>query len=295
MYVNGRDCTIAIITPDHKIVIPYSEETIREDIALLQEKAPVEGDGICRAIRRHAGVTGCIVTPLTIGAVPVLLSLVMGSSSIPVYVSETKNLYLHTLYLLPMEESASFGLAQYRGGQQRLYEMCRVKGFELRVMRNDAIKLKLDVCGESTSIAYHSTEKAQSQTSEMSGTVIGERFNGDNVAYKINGLEYRNIYGITLAVSKDSGIKSELWIKRVLTTGQELPQVINEMIITMQLQRVNNEHRHFGSISINLKKLVLVSDETNVNSADAVMGPLRYYVSDSVGISIVTANEKAIV
>jgi hypothetical protein len=70
MVVNGRDCLIVIKTQYREVGIPYSEETIREAVSLLMEEAPIEGDGSCRAIRKSGGVTGCVVTPLTIGTAP---------------------------------------------------------------------------------------------------------------------------------------------------------------------------------------------------------------------------------
>ena len=71
-------------------------ETIREAVSLLVEEGAIEGDGCCRAIRKSGrqaglGVTGCVVTPLTIGTAPLLLYLAMGNAGLPVFVSETKN------------------------------------------------------------------------------------------------------------------------------------------------------------------------------------------------------------
>jgi hypothetical protein len=97
MTVQGRDCVIVIKTQYRETGIPYAEETIREAVSLLQEEAAIEGDGFCRAIRKSSGVTGCVVTPLTIGTAPLLLYLAMGSSGLPLYVSETQNIYLYKL------------------------------------------------------------------------------------------------------------------------------------------------------------------------------------------------------
>jgi hypothetical protein len=54
----------------------------------------------------------------------------------------------------------------------------------------------------------------------------GEWFNGDYVTYQINGAEYRNIYGLTLSTKKEEGTKTELWIKRILEHGGDLPDLI---------------------------------------------------------------------
>ena len=101
MTVQGRDCLIVIKTQYRETGIPYAEETIREAVSLLKEEAAIEGDGFCRAIRKSGGVTGCVVTPLTIGTAPLLLYLAMGSAGLPMYVSETRNLYRYKLDLLP--------------------------------------------------------------------------------------------------------------------------------------------------------------------------------------------------
>jgi hypothetical protein len=67
---------------------------------------------------------------------------------LPVYVSESRNLYLYHLNLLPMEDGAGFDLVQEKGEVRRVYVGCRVKGFELRFLRGEAVHLKLDICGE---------------------------------------------------------------------------------------------------------------------------------------------------
>jgi hypothetical protein len=79
MKINGSDCSIIIKTEYRAIDVPYSEETIREAFSLLEEKPSIEGEGNCKAIRKSNGVTGCIITPLTIETAPLLLYLAMGS------------------------------------------------------------------------------------------------------------------------------------------------------------------------------------------------------------------------
>jgi hypothetical protein len=263
--------------------IPYSDETIREAVSILQEEAAIEGDGVCRGLRKANGVTGCVVTPLTIGTAPLLLYLAMGFSGNPVYISETRNLYKYELTLLPMEDTDCFALIQDRtsnneqlemSNKRLLYESCRVKEFELRIMRRETIKLKLDICGECAPRIYPYADTFEREQ--------GERFNGDYVHYKINGQEYTNIYGITLVSKKEGGTKTELWIKRVLEQGSDLPGVIEEMIINAQLLRDKYEYRYYGTFRITLKRLVLVSDEINIDSAGAVMGPVRYFVAGNV-------------
>jgi hypothetical protein len=285
MTVKGCDCLIVIKTQYREMGIPYAEETIREAVSLLKEEAAIEGDGSCRAIRKNGGVTGCVVTPLTIGTAPLLLYLAMGNANLPLYVSETRNLYLYKLNLLPVEGGCRFDLVQDRGSSRTLYEGCAVTGFELRINRGEtgqqaAIHLKLDICGNRPPVIYPYTDPLK--------TEMGERFSGDYVTYRINGNEYHNIYGLTLSTKKEAGTQTELRIKRVLEHGGDIPGVIEELTITAQLLRDKYEYRHFGMFRITLKGLVLLSDETAVDCADAVIGPLRYYVAGTVNAEVFT-------
>jgi len=302
MLVHGCDCSIVIKTSECEMDVPYSDETLREAVSLLEEEAAIEGDGTCRAIRKYSGSTGCVITPLTIGTTPLLFYLAMGSAGNPVYVSETKNLYKYELNLLPLEDTDHFDLIQDRQSQmrneqlamsneRRLFERCRVKGFELRVMRGEAIKLKLDICGERYPTVFLYKDRIDERKERDTGR---ERFNGDFATYKINDKEYKNIYGVTLSSNKENGTRTELWIKRALNKGSEIPHLIDKMTISAQLLRTRYEDRHFGKFRITLKKLILTSDETNVNSNDTVIGSLRYYVTDTVATEIYNSGEKVI-
>jgi len=295
MLVQGSECSIVIKTTHKEFDVPYSGETLREAYSLLQEEASIEGDGVSRAIRNRGGVTGCVVTPLTIGTAPLLLYLAMGSAGMPVFVSETRNIYQYRLNLLPMEDTDCFDLIQDRQGkseklkeksERRLFESCRVKGFELRIVREEAIKLKLDISGEFPAVVYPYTDTFVPET--------GERFNGDGVKYHINGKEYDNIYGLTLSTIKEGGTKTEIWIKRVLNNGADIPEIIDELTITAQLLRDKYEARYFGTFRITIKRLVLTDDETDVNSSDTVIGPLRYYVADTVSAEVFTSTGEEI-
>jgi hypothetical protein len=300
--VNGCDCLIGIKTQYREIVqsgeaelpgrnaahfcgIPYAVETLREAVSLLKEEAAIEGDGICRAVRKSGGVTGCVVTPLTIGTAPLLLSLAMGGAEMPLYVSETRNLHRCVLNLLPVEDCSRFDLVQDRGGPRTLYEGCAVIGFELRINRGEpgrqaAVRLKLDIRGERPPVIYPYTDPLPREW--------GERFMGDRVGCRINGREYRNIYGLTLSTTKEGGTRTELRIKRALELGGDLPDLIEELTITAQLLRDKYEYRYFGMFRVTLTRLVLVSDETAVDCADGVIGPLRYYVAGTVSAEVFT-------
>jgi hypothetical protein len=274
-----------IKTQYREMGVPYAEETIREAVSLLKEEAAIEGDGSCKAIRKSGqqvglGVTGCVVTPLTLGTAPLLLYLVMGSANLPLYVSETRNIYVYRLNLLPVEDGSRFDLVQERGGSRTLYGGCSVAGFELRFNRGETVHLKLDIKGERKAEVYPYTDSLPREG--------GERFMGDRVTYRINGNEYRNIYGLTLSAKKEGGTKTELWIKRSLEHSGDIPEILDELTITAQLIRDKYEYRYYGMFRITLKGLVLVSDETSIDSADAVIGPLRYYVAGNVNAEVFT-------
>jgi hypothetical protein len=185
-----------------------------------------------------------------------------------------------------MEDSARFDVIQERGGSRTLYVGCAVTGFELRIMRGEAIKVKLAITNERPPAIYPYQEIAPAE--------LEERFMGDRVTYRINGTESHNIYGLTLSVKKEGsphgggGTKTELWIKRRLEQGPDLPGIIDELTITAQLLRDKYEYRHYGIFRITITRLVLVSDKTAVDCADAVIGPLRYYVAGSVGAEVFT-------
>jgi hypothetical protein len=153
-------------------------------------------------------------------------------------------------------------------------------------MREEALKLKLDIYGARSPAVYPYTDIVEKES--------GELFSGDGVTYRINEHEYKNIYGLTLSAKKEGGTKTELWIKRALTQGNDLPDIIDELIITAQLLRTQYELRHYGTFRITIKRLVLTSDETDIKSADAVIGPLRYYVAGTVTTAVFSSTGEAI-
>ena len=276
MFVNGCDCSIVIKTAHREIDVPYSDETLREAVSVLHEEALIKNNG----------VKGCVVTPLTIGTAPLLLYLALGSVGMPVFVSETKNLFKYQLNLLPLEDTEHFDLIQDRKNERMFYEYCRVLGFELRILRGEAVKLKLDIIGEYPTRAYPYNDAFEREQ--------GERFNSDCVTYTINGKEYKNIYGITLLSKKKGGTKTEIWIKRSLQKGTDIPANIEDLVITAQLLKDKYEYRHYGTFRITIKRLVLISDETEVNAVGAVISPLRFYVSGGVEAEVFTSGEEII-
>lgn len=293
MFVNGCDCSLVIKTAHKEIDIPYSDETIREAVSILQEEASIEGNGVCRGLRKVNGTTGCIVTPLTIGNVLLLLYLALGKASNPVFVSGTRNVFQFRLDNVPAEDTEHFDVIQDRGdgingAGKCLYEGCRIQEFELRIMRRETLKLKLEIYGDHVPRVYPYLDNRIPELSAI------ERFSGDYVSYNINGQEYQNIYGITLVSNKKSRTKTELWIKRALVHGVELPAIIDEMIITAQLLRDRYEDRYYGTFQITLKRLVLVSDETEINAVDSVMGPVRYFINGGVSADVFNFGDEVI-
>jgi hypothetical protein len=283
MNVQGRDCCITLKTQYREIGLPYSEETIREAVSILKEKAAIEGDGNCGAIRQSRGVTGCVVTPLSIETAPLLFVLALGQSGLPSFVSGTRILYRHSVNLSAMESGLRFDLIQDRGTVRTLYEGCRVKDFELRIMRGEAVKLKLDITGNYPPISYPYPEKA--------AVYSGERFKEDGVKYRINGTEYKNIYGLTIATRKDGGTQTEVRIHRAMNTTTEIPPVIETLEITAQLLHDHYDYRLYGAFQLNLSRLVLMANETAINAGDTVIGPLRYYCAGLFSADVFNTEE----
>jgi len=147
--VNGRDCSIVIRTEHFETDIPYSDETVRGAVSLMERAAAIEGDGGRRVAGKVTGATGCVISPMTMGTAPLLLCLAMGAVNRTVPLSVSEDFFRHYINLAPMEDGERFDIVQGRGGGERvLYEGCGVEGWELRVSRGEAVKLRLDVCGE---------------------------------------------------------------------------------------------------------------------------------------------------
>ena len=286
MNVQGRDCTLVVMTTHTEMSIPYTEETIRENVTLLEEYPSIEGHGNCKAIETSGGAVGCVVSPLTIGTAPLLLYLALGEIRLSAHVSETREIYKHCIDLVPMDDTDPFGLLQDRGTDKKYYTACRIKSFELRILRDTHIKLKLDIFSEKAPVSYPIIDQFNNER--------GERFRGENVIYRVNDRVYKNIYGVTLTGKKDGGTKTEVWIRRVLERDTELPETIEKLTITALLLRDCYEERHFGKLRITLRNLVLAHDETSVECDDSVIGPLRYFINGDLTAEVFTAGGEAL-
>jgi hypothetical protein len=118
-----------------------------------------------------------------------------------------------------------------------------------------------------------------------SGGIATERFKEDGARYLVDGKYFDNIYAATLCVKKVGGCKTEISLSRVLQSD-DLPEHISFLHIPLVLFREKYEERSFGRFMIILSDLRLISDGTSVNTADTVIGPLRYEVSGSVNASV---------
>jgi hypothetical protein len=212
--------------------------------------------------------------------VPILFALALGEAGHPEFVSETRDLYRHGLFLRPFEDSAGFDLIQERESRV-IYGGCRVRDFELRIFRGEAVKLKIDIAGENGPETYPYTETAETKNTE--------RFKEDGVRYEINGNTTGNIYGLTLTTAKKTGTHTEIRIHRILCS-EEFPPVIENLVITARLFRDHYEWRLPGTFQVKLSKLLLMADETAVDAPGAVIGPLRYYVAENIRADVFTEN-----
>jgi hypothetical protein len=285
---------VIVKTDNRETALPYSEETIREGVYLLTEEASIEGGGNRRAIRKNGGVTGCVITPLTIGTAPLLWSLALGETEPPLFVSETRNLYKRTLRLTPFEDSPAFTLIRGRRVEGIRFENCRVSGFELRVMRETnglpgVLHLRLDISGDRPPEPY--------LLETGSGLNHAERFKEPGVRYAVNGVENKDIYGLTITSVKKGGTKTEVRIHRVLRKAEgeggkaEIGEGIENLTVTGRLFRDRYEWRERGAFRLNLSRLFLMTDETAVNSSGAVIGPLRYYAAGGVSAEVYSEND----
>jgi hypothetical protein len=163
-------------------------------------------------------------------------------------------------------------------GKAVVYKGCRVCGFELRMFRDEAVKLKIDILGKTGPEPYQSGEKPELKE--------GERFREDGVMYRVNGAERTDIYGLGLRVTKDEETKAEVRIHRILWPDGELPAVIENFTLAARLFRDRYETREYGRFALRLEKLLLMADETAVDAPGAVIGPLRYYVAGEVSAEV---------
>jgi hypothetical protein len=124
-----------------------------------------------------------------------------------------------------------------------------------------------------------------------SGLAPAERFKENGVRYAVNGTENKTIYGLTVTAAKQGGAKTEVWIKRVVSDGGEFPTDIESLTVTARLFRDHYEWRTPGTFRLTLSNLLLMTDETSINTSGPVIGPLRYYCAGAVSAEVFTESE----
>jgi hypothetical protein len=181
--------------------------------------------------------------------------------------------------LCAADTSERFSLIEEWGTTTKIYPDCVCTAFELRIHRGEALKAHLQI-ESSTQTREERKEKNEKSEERIFSC---ERFKECGARYLIDGKYFDNIYGSTLSVKKEGGCPTEIFLNRVLE-NEELPEHINFLHIPLVLFREKYEERSFGRFMIILNDLHLISDETEVNTADAVIGQLRYAVSGFVSV-----------
>jgi hypothetical protein len=256
--------------------VPFVSRTVRDRRAVLREEAGIEGNYARRSLNVMTGTTGGFTAPLTLGTARLFLTLMFGEIDGGVFVTETRGLYRYQLNMKPAGLTESFSIIEEWGMSRKLYADVVVKSFELRVHREENVMARFDVEGNTKAII--TTRIAEGVKPR---TLPPERFNENGNVYTIDGITCNSIYAITLSCEKSHSLKTQIVLHRILQSD-ELPAHINEFRGEFMLFRDKYEAREFGRFSITLRGLDLVSDETIVSSADAVIGPLRYWVSGGV-------------
>jgi hypothetical protein len=109
------------------------------------------------------------------------------------------------------------------------------------------------------------------------------------VRYEVDGVEVFGIYGFSIRTRREGKPKVFVRLHRVLGRAV-LPPVIEKLVITAQVCRDGV----CGVFRITLERLLLVADETTVNTADTVIGPLRYYAAGIISADVWSGDENLV-
>jgi hypothetical protein len=270
--VNGRDYTVRLGMGGMEAAVPFLSETLREKVCFSGEHAPVEGDGRCGGLTEKAGTTGGLTAFLTLESAPPLLGAAFGKQAEWLYVSGTRNLYTRELGLCAADDSERFYLCRQRGTEETVYGDCYCGGFELRIERNGAVKPHMDIDGDTVAETY----TAEPVIKKAANT---ERFKERGIEYFIDGEKYNSVYRFVLSCDKSNGCKTEAVIYRYPNMDSGLPGYIGSLTLQANMFRDIYEERRHGKFSITVTGLRLLSDGTEVCSADTVIGGLRYVVT----------------
>jgi hypothetical protein len=269
--VNGRDYTVWLGTGNAETAIPFLSATLREKIFFSEEYPPIEGEGRRGGITERAGTEGGFTTALTLESAPALLGAAFGLDKHTLYVSGTRDLYNHSFTLCASDEAMRFFLHEQRGTEEKVYGGCCCKAFELRIERDEAVKLHIDIDGDTAAETY-TADPVQKKFADT------ERFKERGVEYFIDGKNYNSVYRFVMSCDKKNGCRTEVLIYRYLNIDYAPPEYIEALIIRANLFRDKYEENQHGKFSITMTGLRLLSDDTEVCAADAVIGGLRYSV-----------------
>jgi hypothetical protein len=277
--LNGCDYLIRLKTKKADTVIPFLSKTLREKIFFCEEYAPIEGEGWRGGITENAGTEGGFTTALTLESAPAILGAVFGKQKSCMFVSGTRDIYQYRFVLCASDSAMRFYLHEMGGETEKVYPDCVCAGFELRIERDEAVKVHIDIDGGGRAETFNAVP-AVKKTANI------ERFNERGAEYFIDGKKYNSIYRFVLSCDKKNGCRTEVLIYRYLTTDNEPPAFIENLTIRANLFRdMYGENQH-GKFAVTLTDLRLLSDDTEVCAADAVIGGLRYSVG---GVAFVDA------
>jgi hypothetical protein len=285
--VNGSDCVIRLKTGNAEAVIPFLSETLREKVFFSEEYAAIEGEGWRGGLAERAGTEGGVTTALTLDSAPAILGAAFGKNAGSFYISGTRNLYRRVFRLCAADEAPRFFLHERKGAEEKVYPECFCKAFELRVERDGAVRLHIDIGGDAV-VETHVTEPAKKIVTDT------ERFKERGVAYFIDGKKYNSIYRFVLYCDKNNGCRTSVLIYRYLNIAFEPPDFIENLTLQANLFRDIYEPGQHGKFAVTLKDLRLLSDDTEVCAADAVIGALRYSVCGGASADAFTNEELGI-
>jgi hypothetical protein len=252
--------------------IPFLSKTLREKIFFCEEYAPIEGEGRRGGITGSAGTEGGFTAALTLESAPAILGAMFGKKKHAFYISGTRDLYNHSFILCASDSAMKFYLHESSGENEKVYPDCFCKGFELRIERDEAVKVHIDIDGGSKAETFNAVPAVKKMNNI-------ERFKESGVEYFIDGKKYNSIYRFVLSCDKKNGCRTEVLIYRYLTIDNEPPAFIENLMIRANLFRDMYEENQHGKFAVTLTDLRLLSDDTEVCAADTVIGALRYSVT----------------
>jgi hypothetical protein len=129
-------------------VLPFTEETLRAE-PIIEKREALLGRGNCPYLmKRWERTTGCFTTRLAPRFLPELLGVLLGDTTGPVHVPETRDMFMtEALFAEGPGGLPPFDLFLDRGVERTLYGDLKVRGFEIRADREGPLYLRVDVAG----------------------------------------------------------------------------------------------------------------------------------------------------